>query len=63
MTSVSPSLTFWPTWHSIFQTVPVMWASTSGKVASSWSELASRDDIRVAGDVTKPFAAGRKGRG
>jgi 1-acyl-sn-glycerol-3-phosphate acyltransferase len=29
ITSVSPSATSCPTWHSIFQTVPVMWASTS----------------------------------
>ena len=32
ITSVSPSSTSWPSWHSIFQTVPVMWASTSGNV-------------------------------
>src|SRR5215204_5415739 len=30
ITTVSPSSTLSPTWHSIFQTVPVMWASTSG---------------------------------
>src|SRR3954467_15092459 len=29
MTTVSPSSTSSPTWHSIFQTVPVMWATTS----------------------------------
>src|SRR5204862_5346565 len=31
ITSVSPSSTCWPIWHSIFHTVPVMCASTSGK--------------------------------
>jgi glycosyltransferase involved in cell wall biosynthesis len=30
ITSVSPSVTSSPTWHSTFQTVPVMWASTFG---------------------------------
>src|SRR6185312_10728978 len=30
ITTVSPSSTCSPTTHSIFQTVPVMWASTSG---------------------------------
>jgi glycerol kinase len=32
ITSVSPSSTSWPKRHSIFQTVPVMCASTSGKL-------------------------------
>jgi hypothetical protein len=32
---VSPSSTLSPTDTSIFQTVPVMWASTSGKRTSS----------------------------
>src|SRR3954465_2859019 len=30
MATVSPSLIASPTWHSIFHTVPVMWASMSG---------------------------------
>ncbi len=30
ITTVSPSAMVSPTWHSIFHTVPVMWASMSG---------------------------------
>jgi hypothetical protein len=39
MTSVSPSSTSWPTSHSIFQTVPVMWASTSGMAAARYPPM------------------------
>src|SRR3954451_13961409 len=67
MTTVSPSSIGSPTWHSIFQTVPVMCASTSGTnvlLVGCARTIAARVDVpRTAAGGRGAHAAGpRRGR-
>src|SRR4051812_9363014 len=66
MTTVSPSSICSPTWHSIFQTVPVMWATTSGTTSSSWGARGAYPGSwtapqRAASRALRPWCGGYAG--
>src|SRR3954465_13682853 len=61
MATVSPSLIASPTWHSIFHTVPVMWASMSGTLPPEKGLGTRAGTIAAPMDVVVIVAAHNEG--